>query len=220
MSSDCDTEELGSSELGTKDYWERAYSDELKNYTDHGDVGEIWFGEDSALRIVRWLSSNDRVHLTDRIIDIGCGNGMLLVELAREGFASLTGVDYSPNAIALARAVASSQGLEIHYEVCDVLSGALDGRRYQVALDKGTYDAVSLCPDDTKMKREQYISSVHSLLHPGGLLVITSCNWTEKELVAHFQDKFNVLEVIPTPKFNFGGKSGSLVSSVVFQKNS
>lgn len=33
--------------------WNEAYLIEKKNFSDYGDVGEIWFGEDSGLRIVR-----------------------------------------------------------------------------------------------------------------------------------------------------------------------
>ena len=33
--------------------WDTAYKLELDNYKDHGDVGEVWFGEDSALRVIR-----------------------------------------------------------------------------------------------------------------------------------------------------------------------
>jgi len=36
---------------------------------------------------------------------------------AREGFTNLTGVDYSPHAINLAKAVAEKQALNINYEV-------------------------------------------------------------------------------------------------------
>lgn len=35
-------EELNSSELGTKEYWDKSYDVEIKNYKNHGDVGEIW----------------------------------------------------------------------------------------------------------------------------------------------------------------------------------
>lgn len=124
----------------------------------------------------------------DRIIDLGCGNGMLLVELAREGFINLTGVDYSQNAIDLAESIMKMQNLTIKYEVCDILSAdaSVMFREYAVALDKGTYDAVSLHPEDSKGKREKYILNVWKLLKPQGLLVITSCNWTEKELLSHF----------------------------------
>jgi hypothetical protein len=33
--------------------WNEAYLIEKKNFSDYGDVGEMWFGEDSALMIVR-----------------------------------------------------------------------------------------------------------------------------------------------------------------------
>lgn len=214
------TEELAPSELGTKEYWNEAYLVEKKNFNEYGDVGEVWFGEDSALRIVRWLCSTDLVKQDDSVIDLGCGNGMLLVELAREGFINLTGVDYSQNAIDLAESIMKTQNMTIRYEVCDILStdGSVMSREYAVALDKGTYDAVSLHAEDPKQKREKYILNVWKLLKPQGLLVITSCNWTEKELISHFSSKFCLLSVIPTPTFQFGGKTGNLISSLVLQK--
>lgn len=33
--------------------WDSAYEVEIQNFENHGAVGEIWFGEDSAMRIVR-----------------------------------------------------------------------------------------------------------------------------------------------------------------------
>jgi hypothetical protein len=33
--------------------WNEAYFVEKKNFSEYGDVGEVWFGEDSSLRIVR-----------------------------------------------------------------------------------------------------------------------------------------------------------------------
>jgi hypothetical protein len=80
------------------------------------------------------------------------------------------------------------QNLMIRYEVCDILSTdvIVMSREYAVALDKGTYDAISLHPENSKEKREKYILNVWKLLKPQGLLLITSCNWTEKELILHF----------------------------------
>ncbi len=37
--------------------WDRVYKDELNNFCSHGDVGEIWFGEESILRIVRYVEA-------------------------------------------------------------------------------------------------------------------------------------------------------------------
>lgn len=218
-----DGEELPASKLGTKEFWDSSYVLELNNFKDHGDVGEVWFGEDSALRVVRWMSSTEAISSEDSVIDLGCGNGMLLVELAEEGFTNLTGVDYSEAAIKLAQAVSSAQQLDIKFETFDILADSscpLNGRKFKVVLDKGTYDAISLNPDNPSEKRSLYIEAVNNLLEADGLFIITSCNWTQAELVNHFHKYFAVSHVLPTPKFQFGGKTGNTVTSVVFKRAS
>ncbi|XP_015585322.1 EEF1A lysine methyltransferase 2 [Cephus cinctus] len=217
-----DSQELYPSDLGTQEYWEKTYALEIANFRSHGDVGEVWFGEDSALRIVRWMRSRtDLINQNDKIIDLGCGNGMMLVELAEEGFKNMTGVDYSKKAIDLARGVLKNKELSnIDLQVCDILSEDQSSLTsdFKVAHDKGTYDAISLNPDNPKEKREKYIKNVHNILLPNGLFILTSCNWTESELQSQFKDYFKVLQMIPTPSFKFGGKVGNTVTSVVFQK--
>jgi hypothetical protein len=36
--------------------WDKTYKLENENFKSHGDIGEVWFGEDSALRVVRFKS--------------------------------------------------------------------------------------------------------------------------------------------------------------------
>lgn len=221
MAEDTNSSELPTSELGTKEYWDSSYQLELDNFKDHGDVGEVWFGEDSATRVARYLSTKSNIQSSDEIIDLGCGNGMLLVELAQEGFSNLTGVDYSEAAVKLAEAVASSQNLDIKFETCDILADSeqpLGGRKFKVVLDKGTYDAISLNPENAGGKRKQYIDAVNNMLDHEGIFVLTSCNWTQAELKDHFNNYFAISYVLPTPKFQFGGKTGNTVTSVVFQR--
>ena len=43
---------------------------------------------------------------------------------------------------------------------------------------------------------------------------ITSCHWTEEELKTFFGTHFNVKTVLPTPEFQFGGATGSTVTSI------
>ena len=57
--------------------------------------------------------------------------------------------------------------------------------RYNVITDKGTYDAIGLS-EGRPAQQQQYVKSVHSLLQPGGLLIITSCNNTLQELIKAF----------------------------------
>ncbi|XP_023171222.1 EEF1A lysine methyltransferase 2 [Drosophila hydei] len=215
--------ELEGSELGTREYWETSYTREIKNYKSHGDVGEIWFDEDSQQRIVDWLLKQENIDKeTARVLDLGCGNGMFLIALANEGFTQLTGVDYSPKAIELAMGIAKDQALDISYNVADLTQNESQTLgSYNIIHDKGTYDAVSLCPDDPKEKRNNYLATVSKLLQDEqSHFIITSCNWTEEELVHSFEHLFVKHCTIPTPTFKFGGKVGNVVTSVVFKKKS
>lgn len=57
---------------------------------------------------------------------------------------------------------------------------------FDVVLDKGTFDAISLSDEtresDGRRVYEGYADSVAAVIKSGGLLVVTSCNWTEEEL--------------------------------------
>ncbi|CAB0014303.1 unnamed protein product [Nesidiocoris tenuis] len=172
------------------------------------------------MRILTWLTRND-VPTDRRIVDLGCGNGMMLVELAREGFTELTGVDYSESAIDLCKSILSSQSMhDVKLEVADLTGKNIPNSlgKFDIALDKGTYDAISLTPEDAQTSRTAYVRNVAAILENGGLFIITSCNWTEAELVKQFSSAFRRKHTIPTPSFNFGGKTGNVVSSVVFEK--
>src|SRR5579884_4032933 len=58
-------------------------------------------------------------------LDVGCGAGLLTEPLARLG-AKVTGIDASPEVIAVAREHSATMGLEIDYRVGDV--AALEGQ--------------------------------------------------------------------------------------------
>ncbi|KAI8118263.1 hypothetical protein FF38_04263 [Lucilia cuprina] len=213
-------EELNGSELGTKDYWERAYEREITNYKNNGDVGEIWFDEDSQMRVINWIMKQEDIEDDVSIIDLGCGNGMLLVELAREGYTNLLGVDYSAKAVDLAESIAKDQDLKIAYKQADLMDVEACKKmgEFGIVHDKGTYDAISLCPENPKEQRELYMQTVRNMMNETSIFIITSCNWTEEELIISFKGKFEKLCSIPTPSFKFAGKVGSVVTSIVFKK--
>lgn len=82
----------------------------------------------------------------------------------------------------------------------------------------GTYDAISLNPDDAKEKRNTYLKNLLEIMNEESLFIITSCNWTQLELVESFKEYFVLNTVIPTPVFKFGGSVGNVVTSLVFTK--
>lgn len=209
-------EELDASELGTQDYWKNCYKSEIKNFHSRGDPGEIWFGEDIVDRLIRWMNKSEHIKKDASIVDIGCGNGMLLVDLANNGFTNLTGIDYSENAIKLAKSVAEKNKVDINFEVNNILDGL--SRQYDIIFDKGTYDAISLS-SEAQQNRETYMQHVYNSLKDDGIFIMTSCNWTLSELTKQFKLRFDLFSVIPTPQFKFGGAVGNVVTSCVFKKN-
>lgn len=98
---------------------------------------------------------------------------------------------------------------------------------FDIVLDKGTFDAISLA-EDAKETRvcERYPGIARRLLRRGGFLVVTSCNWTEEELVRWFTggdgvagaDRLVVWGRVEYPRFRFGGREGQGVCTVCFQR--
>ncbi|KAM6915980.1 EEF1A lysine methyltransferase 2 [Xenentodon cancila] len=206
------------SKLGTKAYWEEAYQKELETFKDIGDVGEIWFGEESMSRVLRWM---DKAKIPENaaILDIGTGNGAFLVELAKHGYKNLTGIDYSPASVELARSVLQAEGLtDITLKEMDFLNCHGELKGFDVCIDKGTFDAVSLNPDDAKESKKLYAQALKEALKDDGFFTITSCNWTKEQLFERFREGFEFVQELPTPSFQFGGKTGNSVTALVFRR--
>ncbi|XP_054975510.1 EEF1A lysine methyltransferase 2 isoform X1 [Sorex araneus] len=206
------------SALGTREHWDSVYERELETFQEYGDCGEIWFGEESMHRLIRWMQKA-KIPLDAAVLDIGTGNGVFLVELAKCGFSNITGIDYSPSAIRLSGRVIEKEGLaNITLKVEDFLNLPTHLSGFHVCIDKGTFDAISLSPDDAAAKRQQYVRALARALAGRGYFLITSCNWTREELLQEFGEGFELCEELPTPKFSFGGGCGSSVTALVFQK--
>lgn len=98
---------------------------------------------------------------------------------------------------------------------------------FDIVLDKGTFDAISLA-DNAKATRvcERYPDIARRLVRRGGFLIVTSCNWTEDELVKWFvagkedgeKDALAVWGRVEYPRFRFGGQEGQGVCTVCFQR--
>ncbi|KAJ6609208.1 S-adenosyl-L-methionine-dependent methyltransferase [Mycena sp. CBHHK59/15] len=224
--------DLQPSRLGRKEHWDQVYEAELANFQEHGDEGEIWFGAQSVEKMVKWVLEHAPPSQDASILEVGSGNGTLLFALVDAGYepTRLSGIDYSADAINLASAIAATTNNceSIAFSLCDFL--ATDPPRlphmeqgWDLMLDKGTYDAIALAEKEEggKSPASRYPGRVAVLLKPGGMFLMTSCNFTEDELRANFETPETGLVYhsrIQHRTYTFGGRSGSPCSSVAFKK--
>lgn len=236
-----DERALNTSELGTREYWESFYAQEIVSFEQNGDEGECWFGRALLKRIIAWIrrqTASEKLLITDSVLDIGCGNGLFLLQLASIGYERLFGLDYSPNAIHLARHLVRQNEYDrdfssvITLNTCDLLDSAQwpnafrSRSKVECVFDKGTYDAICLNPSDRHPLDElqhQYRLFIAHCLTDNGLFILTSCNWTRSELLLQFIDqpeiRLKLYDQIEQPTIQFGGRIGSTVTCLIFQRN-
>jgi SAM-dependent methyltransferase len=169
----------------------------------------------------------------------------------------MLGVDYSKKSVDLAKQIGCTRSEEkddddddddkgkdsddddnegkstqpVHFSEYDIFNPALlpnaPSEGFDVVLDKGTFDAISLSSEkgsDGQRICESYCEKVLPLVRKEGLFLITSCNWTEDELKTWLEKEspqvgsFVLCDRIEYPSFTFGGKKGSSVVTLCFKK--
>jgi SAM-dependent methyltransferase len=95
-----------------------------------------------------------------KAIDLGCGAGNYAVYLAARGF-EVTGVDFSPTAIAIAKQNAERKGLKCNFFVANLLDWLPEiNQTWDFAYDWGLLHHIS------GRHRKKYVSNVFRILNP------------------------------------------------------
>jgi SAM-dependent methyltransferase len=163
--------------------------------------------------MVGWIKSN-QISSSASVLDVGCGNAHLLIELYKAGYKNSLGIDYSDNAVSLARVVSGKMNADISFKVMDFLKDSLDSK-FDLILDKGTFDAISL--SSTEKFQDQYLSQICAHLNHDGIFLITSCNFNHSELEAMFESSLILYSTVQYPLFSFGGSVGSAIVTCAFK---
>ncbi|MBM9593763.1 bifunctional 2-polyprenyl-6-hydroxyphenol methylase/3-demethylubiquinol 3-O-methyltransferase UbiG [Roseitranquillus sediminis] len=106
-----------------------------------------------------------------RLLDIGCGGGLLSEPMARLG-ASVVGADAAARNIPVAQVHAEAQGLDIDYRHTTAEDLAAAGETFDVVLNMEVVEHVA--------DPLTYLTACRDLLRPGGLMVCSTINRTPR----------------------------------------
>ena len=109
-----------------------------------------------------------------KILDIGCGGGLLAEPMARLG-AKVTGIDVTAPAISAAKIHAESMQLAIDYQVITAEDLAASGAKFDVIYASEVIEHVA--------DRPLFIKAIATMLAPNGVVVITTINRSLPALV-------------------------------------
>lgn len=185
-----------------RDSGNRASSDTAPGNSDSSELGKFdalasrfWDvrGEFRPLHLLNPVRARfvaERATLAGaRVLDVGCGGGLLAEALARAG-AKVTAIDLAPGMIEVARLHAMEQRLEIDYRMVAAESVA--------AAEGGSFDVVTCMemlehvPDPAQM-----VATLATLVRPGGAVFISTLNRNLKSFLLAIVGAEYVMKLIP-----------------------
>jgi 2-polyprenyl-6-hydroxyphenyl methylase/3-demethylubiquinone-9 3-methyltransferase len=106
-----------------------------------------------------------------RILDVGCGGGLLCEPMTRLG-ANVTGIDATERNTEIARTHAAAVGLDIDYRYATASDLAEGGATFDVVLNMEVIEHVA--------DRQAFLDDCARLVRPGGLMFLATLNRTPK----------------------------------------
>ena len=138
---------------------------------------------------LRHLIEVSRIQAGCRVLDVGCGGGLLAEALAGRG-AHVTGIDLSPSLLSVAELHALESGVSVAYRRISAEQLAVER---PAAFDVVTcMEMLEHVPDPASV-----IGALARLVRPGGTIVVSTLNRTLKAFLFAIVGAEYVLRVLP-----------------------
>ena len=176
---------------------------------DHAEIAKFealasrWWDPNSEFRPLHdinplrlnWIDARAKLN-GKRVIDVGCGGGILAESMARRG-AAVTGIDMGEAPLAVARLHAQESGVEVEYR---------HGTAEQMAAERaGQYDIVTCMemlehvPDPGAV-----IAACAQLAKPGGHVFFSTINRNPKSWLFAIVGAEHILRILPKGTHEYG----------------
>jgi len=161
-----------------------------------GRLAQVWWDESGPLASlhainplrVDYIASRSKLEGA-RILDVGCGGGILAEALARRG-ASVTGIDLAGDSIRIAKEHASREGLDIDYRVTPAETLADEA--------PGAFDIVT-CLEllEHVPEPDAIVAACARAVRPGGGVFFSTINRNLKSFLFAIVGAEHVLGILP-----------------------
>ena len=157
--------------------WER------ETFTLPDDDAVLWldpglaFGtgnhETTRLCVERLVARTERAGATGRVVDAGCGSGILALSAALLGYREISGFDNDSEAVRVSEENAALNGLEgrVRFFTGDLVSG-LAGVKAEIVLANIQADVL-----------QRFVAELLAAVAPGGMLILSGILAVERETV-------------------------------------
>ncbi len=123
-----------------------------------------------------------------RLLDIGCGGGLLSEPMARLG-ADVVGADAAEGNIPVARIHAAQSGLAIDYRHTTAEALAAGGEKFDVVLNMEVIEHVA--------DPEAYMKACADLMKPGGMMITSTINRNPKSFLMAIVGAEHIMRWLP-----------------------
>ena len=160
-------------------------------------LSDEWWNENGKFKILHQIKSHRMSYILDqinnrnirnlKILDVGCGGGIICEPLARLG-AKVTGIDFAPNNIIAAKIHSKKNKLKINYINKDIEKSKLD-EKFDIILMFEVLEHL----DNWK----KTIKNIKKNLNKNGLIIISTINRNLLSKIFAINIAENILNWIP-----------------------
>ena len=168
-----------------------------EEFTLFNELSDEWWNENGKFKILHQIKSHRMTYILDqignrdiknlKILDVGCGGGIICEPLARLG-AKVTGVDFAPNNIETAKLHSKRNNLKINYIYKDIEKSKLD-EKFDIILMFEVLEHL----DDWK----KTIKNIKKNLNKNGMIIISTINRNLLSKLFAIDIAENILNWIP-----------------------